>query len=174
MNYKVVEDRDSSCTVFGSNESPNFLLTPHQQHRLQAAVLQQEIPLFDALLPIVHDLRMGVGRLPIVHPLPHATMQIHQGPPPNPTPLSGPPADPHYGSQYTYGSLPTPQVVRGPVSVPVSLPVSLPVPVPVPVPMPPDFSKPPPGYPFLPSSPDVVPMLPDLSKPPPNFKPVSE
>ncbi|XP_070139129.1 uncharacterized protein [Drosophila bipectinata] len=90
MDLNLMEktgNRDPNCSIFNANLSPSFLLTPHYQHRLQAAVLQTEIPLLDALMPIIHDIRSEnaqmtrMGHVPMMMPAYNASMHIYQDDP---------------------------------------------------------------------------------------------
>ncbi|XP_020808514.1 protein app1-like [Drosophila serrata] len=133
-------DYDPTRTSYNAEISPPMMLTMYQQHRLQAALLQNEVPLVDALMPVIMDIRRECAemRQPLAMPsLPYATMQFYSKPVQNPSlpllpslpslPLSLPPKPPRaggYRSRKGRGSgnrqrtekprmvlLPTPQIV---------------------------------------------------------------
>ncbi|XP_030563266.1 uncharacterized protein LOC115764408 [Drosophila novamexicana] len=84
------QSQEPGRLVMDAEISPTYMLTTHQQLRLQAAIMQENVPLADALLPIVEDLyeeheklhNAGLRLVPAPIPLPYGTMRFHYIDPP--------------------------------------------------------------------------------------------
>lgn len=92
MQLEVDEGKSTEPgrVVMDAQISPTYMLTAHQQLRLQAAIMQENVPLSDALMPIVEDLyeeherlhNAGYRLLPAPTMPPYGTMKFHYVQPP--------------------------------------------------------------------------------------------
>ena len=113
MQLEVDESKsqEPGRVIMDAEITPAYMLNAHQQLRLQAAIMQENVPLAEALMPIVEDLyeeherlhKAGLHLMPAPTPQPYGTMRFHYVDPPlfgspksmNQTPVSTPCTPPY-------------------------------------------------------------------------------
>ncbi|XP_030380831.1 uncharacterized protein LOC115628755 [Scaptodrosophila lebanonensis] len=88
ISESLNQPADELTKSFDATISPKYVLDSHIQQRLQAAILQREIPVADALAPIVRDIldehrrlrEAGLEPLAVEEPLPEITMTLTDEP----------------------------------------------------------------------------------------------